>query len=97
MAARSPCSASRHGFRRLNWRWCTTICAIAAHAGCATADVTSESASDDLTSSTALAREMKFAGVVYVPATAGDGEILQAVRKQTQSAFGAFREATRSE
>jgi hypothetical protein len=62
--------------------------------GCATDDLTIDEASDDLTSSTALARQLKFAGLVYVSPTAGDSEILQAVRKQTQSAFGALREAT---
>ena len=70
------------------------LLASALQTGCATTDASFEESSDDLTSSTALAREMKFAGLVYVPATAGDYEILQAVRKQTQSAFGAFREAT---
>ena len=51
-----------------------------------------ESGEEDLTSNTALAREMTFAGVVYVDVGTSDSGILQAVRKQTQSAFGAFRE-----
>jgi len=46
---------------------------------------------DDLTSVTARTRSLKFAGYVYVRDGASDSEILSAVRRQTQSAFGAMR------
>jgi len=62
--------------------------------GCAVetpADVDSQD--EDLTSLTALARTLQFAGYVYVDTFASDATILQAMRKQTQSAFGALREA----
>jgi hypothetical protein len=48
---------------------------------------------EDLTSNTALARTLTFAGAVYVDATASDYTILDAMKKQTQTAFGALREA----
>ena len=48
---------------------------------------------DDLTSATALARDMQFGGTVYVSASAGTEEILSAVRVQSKSAFGALRTA----
>ncbi len=48
---------------------------------------------DELTSNTALARDLKFQGVVYVDAGASDYSILAAVKHQTQSAFGALRTA----
>lgn len=48
---------------------------------------------DDLTSVTARTRTIKFAGYVYVAENAGDYEIMSAVRRQTQSAFGATRTA----
>ncbi len=62
--------------------------------GCESGDPAAEidSSTDDLTSNTALARDMTFTGVVYVDVGTSDSAILQAVRKQTQSAFGAFRE-----
>lgn len=62
--------------------------------GCESGDPAAEvgTSSDDLTSNTALARDMTFAGVVYVDVGTSDAAILQAVKKQTQSAFGAFRE-----
>jgi hypothetical protein len=48
---------------------------------------------DDLTSLTARARTLKFAGVVFVDPSASDSSIIATIRKQTQSAFGALREA----
>jgi hypothetical protein len=48
---------------------------------------------EELTSNTALARTLTFQGKVYVSSTASDATIIAAVRKQTQSAFGALREA----
>ncbi len=49
---------------------------------------------EDLTSLTARARKLEFAGYVYVADGAGDSEIIRAVKQQTQSAFGALRTAT---
>jgi hypothetical protein len=57
------------------------------------ADVDETKVDAELTSNTALARTLTFQGKVYVSTTAGDATILAAVRKQTQSAFGALREA----
>ncbi len=51
----------------------------------------SSSAEDDLTSATARARKLTFAGYVYVDPSATDGQILSRVRAQTQTAFGALR------
>jgi hypothetical protein len=48
---------------------------------------------EDLTSLTARARKLDFAGYVYVAEGTSDGEILRAVKQQTQSAFGALRTA----
>ncbi len=48
---------------------------------------------DELTSLTARTRTLKFTGYVYVDETASDLAITQAVRRQTQSAFGAIRTA----
>ena len=48
---------------------------------------------DDLTSLTARARKLEFAGYVYVDEGTSDAEILRAVQQQTQSAFGALRTA----
>ncbi|HSO32351.1 MAG TPA: hypothetical protein VLT33_07545 [Labilithrix sp.] len=48
---------------------------------------------DDLTSLTARARKLDFAGYVYVAEGASDFDILRAVKQQTQSAFGALRTA----
>ena len=48
---------------------------------------------EDLTSLTARARKLDFAGYVYVDTTASDQDILRAVKHQTQSAFGALRTA----
>lgn len=46
---------------------------------------------EELTSDTALSRALSFQGVVYVSATTSDSLILSAVRKQTQTMFGALR------
>ena len=48
---------------------------------------------EDLTSLTARARKLTFAGYVYVADGASDDTILRAVKAQTQSAFGALRTA----
>jgi hypothetical protein len=48
---------------------------------------------EDLTSLTARARKLEFAGYVYVGANTDDYTIKAAVKRQTQSAFGALREA----
>jgi hypothetical protein len=63
--------------------------------GCAGADDPSLDAEveEDLTSLTARQRTLKFSGVVFVDEGADDSRIIQAIRKQTQSAFGALREA----
>ena len=65
-------------------------------AGCSSAEPTDDgfaSDEDDLTSLTALSREVKFSGVVYVARGASEDTILAAVRSQTKSAFGPLREA----
>ncbi|HQY62540.1 MAG: hypothetical protein IPF92_21830 [Myxococcales bacterium] len=49
---------------------------------------------DDLTSLTALSREVRFSGVVYVERGASNDTILRAVHTQTKSAFGPLREAS---
>jgi len=65
--------------------------AIALLAGCAApADDATAGDEDDLTSLTARQRILTFDGVVYVEAGANDGAILEAARKQTQTAFGAL-------
>jgi hypothetical protein len=48
---------------------------------------------DDLTSLTARARKLEFAGYVYVEVGTPDSSIIAEVKRQTQSAFGALREA----
>jgi hypothetical protein len=48
---------------------------------------------EDLTSLTARARKLDFAGYVYVADGSRDEDILRAVKQQTQSAFGALRTA----
>jgi len=67
------------------------VCALAL--ACAAEPEPAAESEDDLTSSTALARTVTFTGVVYVE-NASDWAILDAAKKQTRSAFGAFREAT---
>lgn len=70
------------------------LLAASATVACAapTADDT-QSGEEDLTSLTARARKLEFAGYVYVNPGAQDYEIISTVRRQTQSAFGALREA----
>lgn len=58
-------------------------------AGCAGADGAT-GAEDDLTSLTARQRTLTFEGVVYVEPGAGDEEVLEIARAQTQTAFGAL-------
>ena len=48
---------------------------------------------EDLTSLTARARKLDFAGYVYVSEGTSDQDIIRAVKQQTQSAFGALRTA----
>ncbi len=73
-------------------RYCAATLMIFGLGHCATQqDVAEDDA--DLTSATALARTLDFAGAVYVDASASDSTVLAAVRKQNQSAFGALREA----
>ncbi len=57
-------------------------------------DDASQTDGEDLTSLTARARTLKFSGVVFARAGASDSEIVYAINKQTQSAFGALRTAT---
>lgn len=57
-------------------------------------DDSSQSDGEDLTSLTARARTLKFSGVVFVNAGASDSDIIYAINKQTQSAFGALRTAS---
>src|SRR5205807_1806338 len=65
---------------------CTAIGCVGDTGG----DVSEE---DDLTSVTARSRSLQFDGYVYVSADASDDEILHAVRAETQTAFGALRNA----
>ncbi|HEX7601677.1 MAG TPA: ion channel, partial [Polyangiaceae bacterium] len=64
---------------------------LATAAGCAAdvGDVDSDEA--ELQSLSARSRTLQFDGYVYVDANASDSSILQAVRSQTQTAFGALR------
>ncbi|MBI5607700.1 MAG: hypothetical protein HY902_02350, partial [Deltaproteobacteria bacterium] len=62
--------------------------------GCATEVADVGETADDLTSNTALARDMTFKGVVFVDATASSSTIAATIKKQTQSGFGALRTAT---
>lgn len=64
---------------------------LVAAPGCASSD--EDNAEDDLTSLTARQRTLKFGGVVYVEENAADYTIISQIRRQTQSAFGALREA----
>ncbi len=66
--------------------------AMTSAVGCSAADTGEDDTSEEaLTSLTARARTLKFTGYVYVDANASDQMILQTVRRQTQSAFGALR------
>ncbi|MBP9112268.1 MAG: hypothetical protein KBF88_05630, partial [Polyangiaceae bacterium] len=68
-----------------------SLCPVAA-LGCAS-ETTVEEGEDELTSITARSRSLEFEGYVYVPEASTDATILQKVRKQTQSAFGALKSA----
>ena len=54
-------------------------------------DEGAEGSEDDLTSVTARSRTLQFVGTVYVEAGSSDATILQAVRRQSQTAFGPLR------
>jgi hypothetical protein len=64
-------------------------------AACATqvSDESAQGDEEDLTSLTARSRKLTFAGYVYLDEGASDYEITAAVKRQTQSAFGALRTA----
>ena len=59
----------------------------------ATDESGTEGDEEDLTSLTARSRKLEFAGYVYVDENTSDSAIVAEVKKQTQSAFGALREA----
>ena len=64
---------------------------VALLAGCAaSSDEATASDEDDLTSLTARARTLTFEGILYVDPKASNSAILEAARKQTQTAFGAL-------
>ena len=63
----------------------------AEHAPTEQGEVDEKAIDSELTSNTALSRSLKFQGAVYVPAGSSDYTILAAVKRQTQSAFGALR------
>lgn len=71
---------------------------LAASAAACAADTTDKAdtagSEDDLTSLTARSRELQFAGYVYVDPSADDASIVREIKKQTQSAFGALRDAS---
>ena len=67
--------------------------AVACAAPTDSGDDSAQGGEEDLTSLTARARKLQFAGYVYVADGASNSEILQAVKAQTQSAFGALRTA----
>ncbi len=68
----------------------STFACAAPHDG--VEDPETEAAVDEeLTSATALSRTLSFKGVVYVAEGSSDTTILSAVRKQTQTMFGALR------
>jgi hypothetical protein len=72
-------------------------CAATSVAACAADDDASADGAagdeDDLTSLTARSRKLEFAGYVYVEQNTPDYAIVSAIKRQTQSAFGALREA----
>ncbi len=86
------------GMRRAQWRCMNSALKVSffalmgLSAACASsAGDTVGTGQDDLTSATARARKLTFSGYVYVDTSATDGQILQQVRTQTQTAFGALR------
>jgi hypothetical protein len=68
-----------------------SACAVACTAP--TNEDSAQGADEDLTSLTARARKLEFAGYVYVADGASTDDISAAVKAQTQSAFGALRTA----
>src|SRR5262249_9490119 len=64
---------------------------VIALSACSAGNDVGDTGEDDLTSATARARKLSFSGYVYVGAGASDADILDAVRTQTQTAFGALR------
>jgi len=71
----------------------TTLLPVLALAVAPAACLDAGTSEDDLTSNTALARSLRFDGYVYVEVDASDYQILDAVKEQTQTAFGALRTA----
>lgn len=72
----------------------TALLLLAATAACSAApDESAAKSDDDLTSLTARARKLDFAGYVYVDEGSSDTVITLTVRQQTQSAFGALQAA----
>jgi hypothetical protein len=67
-----------------------TAC-TAEHASKEQSEIDENAIDSELTSNTALSRSLKFQGTVYVADGASDYTILAAVKRQTQSAFGALR------
>ena len=65
------------------------LLAVAAACSVGASDV--DQSQDELTSLSARSRKLTFEGYVYVAPSASDGEVLSAVRTQTQTAFGALR------
>lgn len=57
-------------------------------------DPSVEGSEDDLTSLSALSREVRFSGVVYVARGTSDDAVLRSVHTQTRTAFGPLREAS---
>ena len=72
-------------------QWVALPAMLVAFGACSSGEIATEGQEDDLTSLTARARTLKFEGYVYVEKSAQDWSILNSVRKQTQSAFGALR------
>src|SRR5580765_425672 len=69
------------------------LVAAGATACTASTDDGAQGEDEDLTSLTARSRKLDFIGTVFVDANASDSTIAQAVKQQTQSAFGALRTA----
>jgi hypothetical protein len=67
-------------------------CFLGLGLGC-TNNLGADAGEEDLTSLTALQRELKFVGVVYVAPTDSDTSIVRTIQMQTQTAFGALRES----
>jgi len=58
---------------------------------CGSSDSSEETSEDELTSATALSRELKFEATVYVDRGASDSVIVTAAQAQTKTAFGALQ------